>query len=313
MHLRSAIRMISLLLVLTTGIAAVDLETAWQNYLETSSEIAVLQTEKTAYTTEQLNLRPEVSRLQQSSTWYNAWLNKLLLSGYSQRQLVLIDSLRSVDVRLAVLLSRQKQDQLELKTAYKQILKASAMMGSLSSDDRETALKVGRWFMDQPADQPHLPDYSDLVNADYGSPELRQLVLVDIEQLLHQKLIQLDSLMQLIAEEQQLASRLAEFHEDLGLQMVADQDGQARDESGAPEPVFAWGAAAEATDNYVGLASARVSSPAPDAINLKLRNSDDRPGLPLTGSNGRLDNLRAKQLEYAALLELINTELTQTH
>ncbi len=305
---------------LSFSLCAQPLEQAWQSYMATSAEISTLQATRNAYFQVQVELKSAGTKLQRNSVWYNAWLNKLLLASNSDRQLAILDSLDVVNGRLDLLLSRQKTELVNLKQAYEEVLSSYEEQGVVLETQRETSRRVGNWLLNQPSADIQLPDYSDLVNANYKNKELRQLVLADVQQLLLSKIAQLDSLLEYKEAEAELAVRLAEFHQDLGLQMEADQDVQKRDASGESSTNLKWfnsasptGFADEAEANLgTGASSFGRQSELSGSIDLNVQ----RDGLqsPRSAANSKENRayLKAKQLEYEALLTAIKKELNHS-
>jgi len=288
--------------------------------MATSGDISELQANQSTYFKEQLDLKSEGRRLQQSSAWYNAWLNKLLLASNSDRQLIMLDSLKALNDRLELLLSRQSSELIALKQAYEQVLISYESKGVMLDVERETSRRVGNWLLHQPAEDIRLPDYSNLVQGEYENQELRHLVLMDVQHLLLGKLAQLDSLLDRKAAQVELSARLADFHQDLGLQMEADQDIQKRDASGESTKNLNWFNTAsplEAT-GYAGSdgADERVETDVSDrqsefskSVDLNVQRDGLQSPSSFEGSIENLAYLKAKQLEYQNLLTSVNREL----
>jgi len=296
---------------------AQDLESAWQAYLNTNNQRTLLQEQHQQFLVEQNSVNAEVARLRKSAAWYNAWLNKWLLSGYTHRQLQLTDSLQSIEADIKTLTRALAKDQSQLTHAYASILGSVDDAGLLSLQDQSTTLRVGRWLSTLPDEKVSLPDYHHLVEDQYPNLEIRQLVLADVQTLLRKKISQLDSLLVEKTKEEQLANRLAAFHEDLGLQMEVEQDVQARDQDGEPLSLSAWGGASGVADAASERFSDEMSTPigasqnkADDAVILSSRRS-----VLLTGSHNpqsieNPDYLEAKKNEYTRLLLAIEMELS---
>jgi len=314
------LKSVLIFLSLTFNLSAQSLEQAWQAYMATSGDISDLQSNQSTYFKEQLDLKSEGIRLQQSSAWYNAWLNKLLLANNSDRQLEILDSLESSNDRLERLLSRQSAELITLKRAYEEVLSSYESKGVMPAEERETSRRVGNWLLNQPSDDIQLPDYGNLIHGDFENQDLRHLVLMDVQHLLLRKLTQLDSLLNRKVAQAELAVRLTEFHLDLGLQMEADQDFQERDVSGETTKNLNWNYSSSPTEmaDVGGVDGADGSGASSFDRQVEFSKSVDlnvqRNGLQSPSSFGGsiedLDYLKAKQLEYQNLLAFVNKELT---
>ena len=299
------------------SLSAQDLDRAWLAYTGTSSEIATLITRHQTLQTEQLKLLAEMDRLQTNSTWYNGWLNKLLLSGNTQRQLEIIKTLADLDARLNHLTEQHGAEFRELKAAYAHIISDYETTGSISPDLRLTAQNVGNLIFGGTPESISLPDYSSLVNGDYDNPALRGLVLEDVKIVLSTKLAQLDSLLDKLEAEEELAGRLVAFHEDLGLQLEGSRDIQVRDESGEPTKNFSWNSASEvAAMDGVGdgadLSYQDRQSTAGDALALRVGHESIEPTTEGQAQGNKLSYLQSRRSEYEALLQQINKELRES-
>lgn len=293
-----------------------DLDSAWQRYSRTNAAVSELQVLQNVFESEQLEIKAEINRLQESSSWYNAWINKLLLSRYADQQLMLADSIQNVNRRLLELRNLQKADLKVLKQAYEAALLQTGSGEALARDEQEATLRVGRWLMDQSMEVLQLPDYRELVEGEYSNPELRQLVLGDLQVLLSEKLDLLDSLLDVRSREEELEQRLAEFHEDLGLQMRAQQDdiSEEQDRSGSYSPAWSIGGGTDAIGNegfYENTSdpaedrTTKASEVAAVTTRRDLRYTDNVPGVSIQD----LSWLELKRSEYEQLLQRILDEL----
>ena len=305
-----------LLLLFASSLFSQELSQAWQVYVQTSAEISELQARKNAFSQEQVSLKADVARLQKGSQWYNAWLNKIILSNHSDRQLVILDSLRIIDAELDLLDVKQSTQVHQLKNVYEQLLLSYEQEGRLPTEEPATTARVGRWLLDQTSTRIQLPDYNDLLDIEYENQELRAMVLLDIQQLLTNKIDQLESILTERLAETELAARLADFHEDLGVQMEADQDVQQRDESGESERLQGWYAMDAATEfaspggnDKLSLASVEGI----ESVSLNIQ-GDNVQDLTLdTHSSNDTEYLKQRQAEYRALLQKIDTELKRSY
>ena len=304
-------------MTLLAGIAVgQDLESAWQVYLNTNNRITVLREQQQLFLEEQHQVNAESVRLKKSASWYNAWLNKWLLSSYANRQLELADSLQVVSANLTLLINSLAKDQIQLLQAYESLLVSVDDAGALSSRDQETTLRVGRWLSSLPENEISLPDYEHLVEEQYANPEIRHLVLSDVQILLMKKIVQLDSLLVERTREERLTNRLAAFHEDLGLQMEVEQDVQERDQDGTPRSFSAWGGVAALNESADDRYDAQTGSPIganenrmDDAVTLSGRRSALQSGSANPQSRANSDYLETRRNEYQQLLLAIEMEL----
>ncbi len=303
----------TLLLMMTLSLVGQDLNTVWGSYMSTNSNIAELEARQDSYLREQVAIKSNVDQLQKESTWYNAWINKYFLSNLSQRQLVILDSLEVIHANLEQLRRLEQQEMMALTSAYEQVLENYNSEEELPVDQRAASLQIGRWMT---RSQPNLilfPDYTDVLEIEWSDPRQRQLLLVDVQHLLEQKIRELDSLRTLREDQAELAERLADFHEDLGLQMESDQDAQQRNSRGETDALQAW-YTAEASNEFADMgektdltAGRGFESSDPVSINVP---REDSKGLSLEERTGNdLGYLKQKLQEYQAQLLKINAEL----
>ncbi len=311
-----------LILLMISSIESVqarEMEMVWQSYLSINTRISALQHTQDQYSREQEILKSKISQLQNSSYWYNAWINKFLLSNHSDRQLAVLDSLQNIESQLSILKGQQTEVLEELKIVYEQVLVSYGDGDSIPVAQRATSLRVVQVLMNQSAHEIQLPDYRELVESEYANQELRDLVLTDVRELLALKIVQLDSILSIRAKEIELAARLAEFHEDLGLQMESEQDVQQRDSRGETEKSFAAWGAAEALSDVGGNENPRDDASisgrfaeSVESISLNVRREGIQTLSAINLSPNDIDYLKSKQNEYEALLSLVNKELDHT-
>lgn len=314
MSLRVGLLLISLIVGPLHG---QDLNNAWQAYMSTNSNISMLEAERAFYTDEQMATKNAVDQLKSGSAWYNAWYNKYLLSNLSTRQLVILDSLKAIDTELDVLRNRQASEIEDLKYAYEELLENFEKGGVLPDEQGIRNLQFDRWQKVVDRANPILfPDYSGLLNLQWRNPEQRKFILTDVQSLLKVKIMELDSIQTVREEEEELALRLASFHEDLGLQMEADQDAQQRDASGNSENLRGWStvnAASEFSDDrgVLDMATEKTTETI-DLVSVNVPRGDASE-MSLGQRSGKdLNYLKKKLSEYEALLEEINEELDQS-
>lgn len=295
---------------------AQDLENAWQSYSSVNTRISELQTTQDTYIREQELLKQNINDLQSTSSWYNAWINKYLISNHSQRQLVILDSLETIKPQLYQLEQQQDQALREIKIVYEEVLKNYSSEDALPVDQRATSQRVGRLLLSRKTQNIQLPNYGDLVYGEYENPELRALVLADVRHLLTTKIIQLDSLLELRSAEAELATRLSDFHEDLGLQMEAEGDVQERDPRGEPNKLGGWLSADAATEFSDGALDGGTDQRFPEtseSVSLNIRREGLQGLTSGTGSIKDMDYLKQKQLEYESLLSIVVKELDHSN
>lgn len=311
-----------ILILLIFPLSGQDLNQAWRDYMDTNGQLETLKSERSVYAQEQVNLKREVDQLQESSAWYNAWVVKYLLSNHSKRQLVILDSLRSIDLRIDRLKSTQMRDVSALKEAYESALTEYEQEGVRPSELWLKNLQLDRYNRVIETSYVVLfPDYSSILNIEWRSPDQRKHILIDVQRLLQAKIAELDSIRMVRVEEAELAERLADFHEDLGLQIASDQDAQQRDASGEPDKMLGWNYS-DATANAISDESAGGSNrdafgsdlnrEPVDLININV-SRDDVGEMSLARRSGNdLNYLKQKLDEYGTLLEQINQELDQS-
>lgn len=294
-----------------------DLNDAWHSYILTNTSISTLNSERAYYTHEQVVIKNTVDNLQQGSVWYNAWFNKYLLSNYSKRQLVLLDSLKAIDDELIELKNRQRIEVEDLRHAYESLLVDYETAGVLPAEQGVRNLQIGRWQNVMDRFGPILfPDYKELLNLQFRNPDQRKIILIDIQQLIKAKIFELDSVRNVREDEEELAHRLASFHQDLGLQMEADQDAQQRNASGNSEKVQGWFAADAASGFSEGRGELDMSNETLiepiDLVSVNVPREEAREMSLDQHSGNDLNYLKMKITEYEALLEEINEELDQS-
>ena len=306
-----------ILSILVISLSGQDLNSAWQAYMSTSASIAELEAERTVYTREQIAIKNEVDQLQKSSTWYNAWLNKYILSNHSQRQLVILDLVRTIDVDLERLQSIQEGEIGRLKLAYEEVLEDYENAGIIPADQDLKDMQVDRFRRVIRPNPILFPDYTEILGIDWHNPEQRRLLLLDVYRLLQTKIVELDSIQTVREKEAELAIRLADFHEDLGLQMASEQDAQQRDASGESEKALGWFTADATANEYAqdgdreNLASS-LTSESIDVININVPRADVRE-MSLDQRSGKdLNYLKTKITQYKTLLEAVDQELNQS-
>jgi len=308
---------IMMFFLLVISLSGQDLNSAWQAYMSTNASIAELEAERTGYTREQIAIKNEVDQLQKSSAWYNAWLNKYILSNHSQRQLVILDLVRTIDVDLERLQSIQEGEIGRLKLAYEEVLEDYENAGIIPADQDLKDMQVDRFRRVIRPNPILFPDYTEILGIDWHNPEQRRLLLLDVYRLLQTKIVELDSIQTVREKEAELAIRLADFHEDLGLQMASEQDAQQRDASGESEKALGWFTADATANEYAqdgdreNLASS-LTSESIDVININVPRADVRE-MSLDQRSGKdLNYLKTKITQYKTLLEAVDQELNQS-
>ena len=312
------IRML-LFLVFALSLLGQELNTAWQSYVTTNANIARLETERSIYQQEQEVIKKEVETLQSGSAWYNAWLNKYLLTRHISRQLVVLDSLKAIEEELSNLQILQGQEMQTMKSAYARVLEEYEK-GVLPSEQNIQNMQPARFRSIIKSTPVLFPDYKNLLNMEWQNPEQRRLLLRDVRRLLDLKIDELDSIHTVREEEAELALRLADFHADMGLHMEADQDAQIRDASGNTEKALGWGfmdASNSPTSGEFANEGGRnevldmVVAPS-NLTNINVQRDDLREVSQEQMSGSDLNYLEEKISEYKTLLETINQELGQS-
>jgi len=313
-------RILPLLFALTIPLflQAQDLDSAWRAYMSTQSEIEDLANKKAAYQQEQIRIKKELDALQRGSAWYNAWLNKYLQTTYTERQLVIRDSLQFLDESLNGLQPRQLEEINALKQAYDKVLTDYAS-GMLPSDENLQNMGMGQFRSLISEQSIPFPDYTSLLSIDWESQEHRRLLLDDVRRLLQAKLSELDSIRQVRINEEELATRLADFHADMGLQMEADKDAQRRDAYGNTEKSLGWSlmdaAAPSEMEAYVGDGGSDemldMSREATSLSNVSMSHKEIDPLTQASEDSRDVSVLNAKILEYQTLLRTVEMELEE--
>lgn len=305
------------LLIVLPGLAQ-ELDTGWLSYMNTSAELSSIQSQRQELYNEQLDLKTEMDQLQSNSSWYNGWLNKLLLSSNTRRQLEIIEALDQIDSRVEQLRLIQSQELTYLKAQYTAIVKNYEATGVIQDEQRTTAQRMGKLIMSESPKALSFPEYASLIHDNYSNPTMRKLVLKDVSVLLEIKILQLDSVLAQVEAEAELAQRLYSFHADLGLQIEADRDDQERDQTGEPAKNFSWSnvydEALAGADGSYNLSPQEQSAQerqisGTEAFAAPVGREALEPGAEAPNQLSNTDYLKAKKLEYEVLLGQIDEEL----
>lgn len=213
-------RLLILMAAALVILPAQDFGRAWDNFLTIDSDLNSVLAKQDKVVEHQSILQAEIEVLKTNRTWYNGWINEMLLARKTTAYTTLTDSTTRLESRLAILLPEREQALRSLKKEYTDILQ----QGNLTDSDKERAISLGTWMMGRPSGKIDLPDYTTLLEIEYEDEQIRQLVWRDLRVVVAAKLTIVDSLLNERYLEQELLKRLNEFHQDLNLQQESDRD-----------------------------------------------------------------------------------------
>lgn len=200
-----------------------DIQNVWTEYIQSESELSETLV-KEQLISEQLEiLQNEMTILQKNKSWFNGWINELILDRKSNRQVELNDSLKALQNKEQKLLNDRDRRFFTLKTVYRQLLE-SGVSDTLSVEDRQRTFSIGRWIVGKGLTPIDLPDYSSIIMNPYEDDQIRQLIFEDLLLVIGKKITLIDSIMLEWRSEQELMNSLEEFHRDLGLALESDRD-----------------------------------------------------------------------------------------
>ena len=200
-----------------------DIQNVWTEYIQSESELSETLA-KEQLILEQLEiLQNEMTILRKNKSWFNGWINELILDRKSDRQVELNDSLKAIQNKEQKLLMERDRKFLTLKTVYRQLLE-SGVSDTLSLEDRQRTFSIGRWIVGKGLTPVDLPDYSSILTNPYEDNQIRQLIFEDLLLVIGKKITLIDFIILEWRSEQELMNRLQEFHRDLGLALESDRD-----------------------------------------------------------------------------------------
>ncbi len=213
-------RPLILMIVTLAILPAQDFGRAWDNFLTIDSDLNSVLTKLDQVVERQSILQTEIEVLKTDRTWYNGWINEMLLARKTLTFAALADSAAIMQTRSEQLQISREQALRSLKKEYTVILQ----QGNLTTSDKERAINLGTWMMGRPSGKIDLPDYTTLLEIEYEDEQIRQLVWRDLRVVVAAKLTTVDSLLNERYQEQELLKRLNEFHQDLSLQQESNRD-----------------------------------------------------------------------------------------
>ncbi len=199
---------------------AQDFGQALDHFIVIDNAVEKTTTRLNEFNERQSVLQTELDILKVNRTWYNGWINEMLLARKTTLYTSLADSTASLEDRLSRMLPERDQALRNLKEEYTTILH----QGDLTATDKERAISLGAWMVGQPKGKIDLPDYIALLEIEYEDEQIRQLVWRDLKVVVDAKLILIDSVLKERRQEQELMARLNEFHHDLSLLQESDRD-----------------------------------------------------------------------------------------
>ena len=213
-------RLVILMIVILVILPAQDFGRAWDNFLTIDSDLNSVLTKLDKIVERQSILQTEIEVLKTDRTWYNGWINEMLLARRTITFAALADSVAILQTRSEQLKISREQALRSLKEEYTNILQ----QGNLTASDKERAISLGTWMMGRPSGKIYLPDYTTLLEIEYEDEQIRQLVWRDLRIVVAAKLTIVDSLLNERFQEQELLKRLNKFHQDLSLQQESNRD-----------------------------------------------------------------------------------------
>ncbi len=207
-------------LTLTSPLPAQDVERAWTEVIAIDNQIASAKGAERKVMEEQQSIQAEIQSLEEDKTWYNGWIFEMRLAKRNALLVGMADSLQRVRKIIADLTVERETAFFGFKQVYREtILKDEA---AFSSSEKEQAIVLGRWLINQPGQAIDLPDYGAILQGPYEDPKIKRLVMADLQLVLQAKLALIDVLIHEQESEAILVNRLNEFHTDLGLEMNAN-------------------------------------------------------------------------------------------
>ena len=307
-------RLVILMIVILVILPAQDFGRAWDNFLTIDSDLNSVLTKLDKIVERQSILQTEIEVLKTDRTWYNGWINEMLLARKTTTFAALADSVAILQTRSEQLKISREQALRNLKKEYTNILQ----QGNLTAFDKERAISLGTWMMGRPSGKIDLPDYTTLLEIEYEDEQIRQLVWRDLHVVVAAKLTIVDSLLNERYLEQELLKRLNEFHHDLSLLQESDRD------LGSPAASRSVFENADATfggyENGVGYLQDADKSARESVGITQIEQSEltiNAEGAATAGSqpdargtSGEISRLTARRRHYQEILARIETDLS---
>jgi len=210
----------ALILVCVVSLAGQEFGLAWEKLITLDGKLERFIAELESFELEKAIMQSEIENLKIGRTWYNGWINELLSARKTNVYAALLDSTAGLQQQIARLKAERDLAFGELKNIYNVLIQND----ELTVFDKERAINLGNWLMEQPGGKIDLPDYTTLIEIEYEDEQIRQLVWRDLKEVVSAKLILVDSLLLERSQEQELLARLNEFHDDLSLLQESDSD-----------------------------------------------------------------------------------------
>ena len=308
-------RLVILMIVILVILPAQDFGRAWDNFLTIDSDLNSVLTKLDKIVERQSILQAEIEVLKTDRTWYNGWINEMLLARKTTTFTALTDSAAILQTRSEQLKISREQALRNLKKEYTNILQ----QGNLTASDKERAISLGTWMMGRQSGKIDLPDYTTLLDIVYEDEQIRQLVWRDLRVVVAAKLTIVDSLLNECYQEQELLKRLNEFHHDLSLLQESDRD---LGSPGASRSVFenadaTFGGWEDGIDNELNAGVKSVREPVEIALIERSELIINPEGAAVDGASpaarstsGEILRLTARRRHYQEILARIETNLS---
>ncbi|MCK5330764.1 MAG: hypothetical protein KAK01_05100 [Candidatus Marinimicrobia bacterium] len=308
-------RLLILMIVALVILPAQDFGRAWDNFLTIDSDLNSVLAKLDKIVEHQSILQAEIEVLKTDRTWYNGWINEMLLARKTTTFATLADSAAILQTRSEQLKISREQALRSLKKEYTDILQ----QGNLTDSDKERAISLGTWMMGRPSGKIDLPDYTTLLEIEYEDEQIRQLVWRDLRVVVAAKLTIVDSLLNERYLEQELLKRLNEFHQDLSLQQESNRDlgspASSRSVFTDAEATFGGGEYDVNNELDVGWKSTQelvdIALIEQSDLNFNPEGAAVAGTLPVTRStSGEISRLTTKRRHYQEILARLEAELS---
>ncbi|MBC8346922.1 MAG: hypothetical protein ISR82_05535 [Candidatus Marinimicrobia bacterium] len=301
-------------LLLVHPLKAQDAEEAWTQVISIDNQLTSIRQLEKVTVKQQEKIQDEIQSIQKDKTWYNGWVSEMQLANKNRSLVFIADSLQHIQKTISDLTAMRKKAFISFKQVYEQFIHKDQK--AFSDSEKEQAIVLGKWLINQSNQPIDLPDYSHILLGPYEDQNVKRLVMEDLQIVLQAKLVLVGAL---ILEQESgtvLADRLDEFHADLGLEMIADLESSPGGSQNAFAEYSADGAFADKSDmgllagtqrNVMAERTANILVPAGQNQLADLpKSTGDRLN---KSSKGDLVWLKQKQQTYQNLLQAIHAEL----
>lgn len=293
-------------LFLASVVNAQDLQSVWEQYLQSERQYQVLQTKENNLVTQQKELLERQEQLQQKHSWYNGWIIKMRLSGVSEHLLEVADSLETVRHELQKTAQLKSKRFQQFKRTYLAAISDNNAPNKLPDDWKDQSALIVQSVTNSRMTDGALPDYSQIVNKLYDDESTRTLVMSDLQGVLRNKVDYIDSLIAARQSDLALLKSMADFKKDIQLQSQSDMA-----ESHSENPAGSRTAENGATYTDVNEISEQVTqSNAGQQVSTEIPSrSPSSVGDSENSVRNSIQDLKKQREQYQQLLRNIEKEL----